>query len=71
MEAPADRRTSSPDDGMRGMARPNRLNDLSPKAWIKFQKSWFIHNPPPREHGPAHVHVVKDDAEVVIMREPH
>jgi len=33
------------------MARPNRLNDLSPKAWIKFQKSWFIHNPPPREHG--------------------
>ena len=27
--------------------------------------------PPPREHGPAHVHVVKDDAEVVIMREPH
>lgn len=26
----------------------NRLNDLSPKEWIKFQKSWFIHNPPPR-----------------------
>jgi DNA modification methylase len=26
----------------------NRLNDLDPKAWIKFQKSWFIHNPPPR-----------------------
>jgi hypothetical protein len=32
-------------------ARRNRLNDLSPKAWIKFQKSWFIHNPPPRENG--------------------
>jgi DNA modification methylase len=31
--------------------RNNRLNDLSPKAWIKFQKSWFIHNPPPRENG--------------------
>jgi DNA modification methylase len=27
----------------------NRLNDLSPKEWIKFQKSWFIHNPPPRK----------------------
>lgn len=26
----------------------NRLNNLSPKQWIKFQKSWFIHNPPPR-----------------------
>ncbi|MFP3854889.1 MAG: DNA methyltransferase [Anaerolineales bacterium] len=26
----------------------NRLNDLSTKEWIKFQKSWFIHNPPPR-----------------------
>ncbi len=29
----------------------NRLNDLSPKEWIKFQKSWFIHNPPPRKKG--------------------
>jgi len=27
----------------------NRLNDLSPKEWLKFQKSWFIHNPPPRK----------------------
>lgn len=26
----------------------NRLNDLTPREWIKFQKSWFIHNPPPR-----------------------
>lgn len=26
----------------------NRLNDLDPKTWIKFQKSWFVHNPPPR-----------------------
>jgi hypothetical protein len=31
--------------------RQNRLNDLSSKEWIKFQKSWFIHNPPPREDG--------------------
>jgi DNA modification methylase len=27
----------------------NRLNDLDPKEWLKFQKSWFIHNPPPRQ----------------------
>ena len=30
---------------------PNRLNDLIPKEWLKFQKSWFIHNPPPRQKG--------------------
>ncbi len=29
--------------------RKNRLNDLSAKEWLKFQKSWFIHNPPRRE----------------------
>jgi DNA modification methylase len=28
--------------------RVNRLNDLDSKTWIKFQKSWFVHNPPPR-----------------------
>jgi DNA modification methylase len=27
----------------------NRLNELSPKDWLKFQKSWFVHNPPPRQ----------------------
>ena len=27
----------------------NRLNDLDSKTWLKFQKSWFIHNPPPRK----------------------
>ena len=34
-------------------ARPfrNRLNDLTPKEWLKFQKSWFVHNPPPRPKG--------------------
>ncbi len=26
----------------------NRLNDLEPKEWLKFQKSWFTHKPPPR-----------------------
>jgi DNA modification methylase len=32
------------------MKRPfiNRLNELDPKTWLKFQKSWFIHNPPRR-----------------------
>ncbi len=29
----------------------NKLNDLDPKTWLKFQKSWFIHNPPPRKQG--------------------
>ncbi|MDX9990498.1 MAG: site-specific DNA-methyltransferase [Anaerolineales bacterium] len=29
----------------------NKLNDLDPKTWLKFQKSWFIHNPPPRKKG--------------------
>jgi len=27
----------------------NKLNDLDAKTWLKFQKSWFIHNPPPRQ----------------------
>lgn len=27
----------------------NRLNDLTTKEWIKFQKSWFLHNPPARK----------------------
>ncbi len=27
----------------------NRLNELSPRDWLKFQKSWFVHNPPPRQ----------------------
>jgi DNA modification methylase len=29
----------------------NVLNELDPKTWLKFQKSWFIHNPPPRRKG--------------------
>lgn len=28
---------------------PNKLNNLDPKSWLKFQKSWFVHNPPPRK----------------------
>lgn len=26
----------------------NRLNNLDTRTWLKFQKSWFVHNPPPR-----------------------
>ena len=29
----------------------NRLNDLASRDWLRFQKSWFIHNPPPRSTG--------------------
>ncbi|HKZ70696.1 MAG TPA: DNA methyltransferase [Anaerolineales bacterium] len=29
----------------------NTLNDLEPRDWLKFQKSWFTHNPPPRKKG--------------------
>ena len=29
--------------------RENKLNDLTSKEWIKFQKSWFILNPKPRK----------------------
>ncbi len=31
------------------MPRQNILNSLDPKSWLKFTKSWFIHNPPPRK----------------------
>jgi DNA modification methylase len=31
--------------------RRNKLNELDAKTWLKFQKSWFIHNPPPRQRG--------------------
>ncbi len=27
----------------------NRLNELPAKEWLKFTKTWFIHNPPPRK----------------------
>ncbi len=32
----------------RNSQRINKLNDLSSSEWLKFQKSWFLHNPPPR-----------------------
>jgi len=27
----------------------NKLNHLSAQEWLKFTKTWFIHNPPPRK----------------------
>jgi DNA modification methylase len=33
------------------MPKRNLLNELDSKTWLKFQKSWFIHNPPPRKKG--------------------
>ena len=29
-------------------SKHNKLNELTGKEWIKFSKSWFVHNPPPR-----------------------
>jgi DNA modification methylase len=28
--------------------RQNKLNELDSKAWLKFTKTWFVHNPKPR-----------------------
>lgn len=36
---------------MRDWRQKNKLNDLSTTDWLKFQKSWFVHNPPPRLKG--------------------
>ena len=36
----------------------NKLNNLDSKTWLKFQKSWFIHNPPKRKKD-ALVHPAK------------
>ena len=34
---------------MSSVSPENRLNDLSAQDWLKFTKTWFIHNPPPRK----------------------
>jgi DNA modification methylase len=39
---------SGPEQAPKKRKFVNRLNDLTNKEWLKFQKSWFIHNPPPR-----------------------
>lgn len=28
---------------------PNKLNELSAQEWLRFTKTWFVHNPPPRK----------------------
>ena len=35
-----------------------KLNDLSGKEWVKFTKSWFVHDPPPRK-GNEFLHPAK------------
>jgi DNA modification methylase len=35
----------------KGVHPQNKLNNLTGKEWIRFTKSWFIHNPPPRSHS--------------------
>ncbi|MEN6549510.1 MAG: DNA methyltransferase [Armatimonadia bacterium] len=45
---------STQDESEQLRGRPiqrNRLNDLYSKEWLKFQKSWFVHNPPRRRKG--------------------
>ncbi|MBI3740079.1 MAG: hypothetical protein HY258_13610, partial [Chloroflexi bacterium] len=45
------RRKAAPRNDDEKYMPTNKLNDLDPKTWLKFQKSWFIHNPPPRKKG--------------------
>ena len=37
-----------PDAIKKPFGSKNKLNNLDAKTWLKFQKSWFTHNPPPR-----------------------
>jgi len=34
---------------MSNSSEDNRLNELSAQEWLKFTKTWFVHNPPPRK----------------------
>jgi len=44
------KKTDLIDLGERGKYSPNnKLNELTGKEWIKFTKSWFLHNPPGRK----------------------
>ncbi|MBU0457612.1 MAG: DNA methyltransferase [Nanoarchaeota archaeon] len=36
---------------MVNVSTDNRLNELSAQEWLKFTKTWFIHNPPPRKRN--------------------
>src|SRR3989338_738502 len=34
---------------MGNSSKENRLNELSAQDWLRFTKSWFVHNPAPRK----------------------
>lgn len=34
---------------MSNVSPQNRLNELSAQEWLRFTKTWFVHNPPPRK----------------------
>ncbi len=34
---------------MGNSSKENKLNELSPAEWLKFTKTWFVHNPKPRK----------------------
>ncbi|MEM2175307.1 MAG: DNA methyltransferase [Candidatus Micrarchaeia archaeon] len=44
--------------------KDNKLNDLTNKEWIKFQKSWFVLNPKPRPEN-VKLHPAKFPEELV------
>lgn len=45
--------------------KENRLNDLTNKEWLKFQKSWFVLKPKPREEDVI-LHPAKFPEDMVI-----
>lgn len=56
----AKRKQEKIDLGERGFYSPsNKLNELTGKEWIKFTKSWFVHNPPPRRKDDEWLHPAK------------
>lgn len=51
---PRDSAAPQPEPARRSLQTParrhprNQLNDLTGRDWIRFTRSWFVHNPPPR-----------------------
>lgn len=45
--------------------KDNKLNDLTNKEWIKFQKSWFVLKPKPREEDVV-LHPAKFPEEMIV-----
>ena len=44
----------------------NKLNELNAKEWLKFTKTWFIHNPPPRKKAEM-LHPAKYPEDMIEM----